>query len=175
MVGEVEWPLVRHEGPLDLTDHETWLVRQISTDYLPRAIEHYFALPPELALEPVLDGRSARQVLDEQLALIEDRLHQMAERTYKREAGGLLDHARFVADSLRPDPFQERLAELATADTEAVRVAEAAAEHAAETAEVPATSATPATTEAAARERERALGDPRPSPAGARPSPHGAR
>ena len=85
--------LVPDEGPLDLTDHETWLVRQISTDYLQRAIEHYLALPPELALEPVLDGRSARQVLDEQLALIEDRLHQMAERTYKREAGGLLDHA----------------------------------------------------------------------------------
>ena len=152
--------LVPDDGPLDLTDHETWLVRQISTDYLPRAIEHYLALPPELALEPVLDGRSARQILDEQLALIEGRLHQMAERTYKREAGGLLNHARFVADSLRPDPFQERLAELATADTEAARVGEASrvAEEAraAEPAEVPASPATPATIEATAKERERA-------------------
>ena len=116
--------LTPDEGPLDLTDHETWLVRQICTDYLPRAIEHYLALPPELALEPVLDGRSARQILDEQLGLIEGRLQQMAARTYQREAGGLLNHARFVADSLRPDPFQERLATLATADTEAARVAE---------------------------------------------------
>ena len=158
--------LVPDEGPLDLTDHETWLVRQICTDYLPRAIEHYLALPEELALEPVLDGRSARQILDEQLALIETRLHEMAERTYKKEAGGLLNHARFVADSLRPDPFQERLAELATADTEAARVAattvaEASARAAAA---VPAPAApaaervaeTPATTDVVAREREQA-------------------
>jgi hypothetical protein len=175
---EAALALVPDEGPLDLTDHETWLVRQICTDYLPRAIEHYLALPEELALEPVLDGRSARQILDEQLALIEGRLHQMAERAYKREAGGLLNHARFVADSLRPDPFQERLAQLATADTEAARVAATtvaeASARAAETqaatgqapagaAEVPVpdaqaehAQATSATTDVAARERERA-------------------
>ncbi len=139
---EAALALTPDEGALDLTDHETWLVRQICIDYLPRALEHYLALPSELALEPVLDGRSARQVLDEQLALIEGRLHAMAERTYKREAGGLLNHARFVADSLRPDPFQERLAELATADTEAARIAQA-----------PAVAETDA---AATRDRERA-------------------
>jgi hypothetical protein len=101
------------DGPLDLTDHETWLLRQICIDYLPGALEHYIALPADLASEPVLDGRSAREVLDEQLALIERRLDQMATRTYRREAGDLLTHARFVADVLRPDPFQARLAELA--------------------------------------------------------------
>jgi len=154
--------LTPDEGPLDLADHEMWLVRQICTDYLPRAIEHYLALPPELALEPVLDGRSARQILDEQLGLIEARLHQMAARTYKREAGGLLNHARFVADSLRPDPFQERLAALATADTEAARVggevraAEEArvAEETRVTEQVRAAEQA-ATTEATVRERER--------------------
>ena len=99
--------------PLDMADHETWLLRQICIDYLPAALEHYIALPPERASEPVLDGRSARQVLDEQLALIESRLDLMATRTYQREAGGLLTHARFLGDVLRPDPFQARLAELA--------------------------------------------------------------
>ena len=59
------------DGPLDLTDHETWLLRQICIDYVPGALEHFIALPPDLASEPVLDGRTARQVLDEQLALIE--------------------------------------------------------------------------------------------------------
>ncbi len=105
--------LPSNDAPLDLTDHETWLLRQICIDYLPVALEHYTALPPDRASEPVLDGRSARQVLDEQLALIESRLDQMATRTYQREAGGLLTHARFLGDVLRPDPFQARLAELA--------------------------------------------------------------
>ncbi len=101
------------DAPLDLSDHETWLLRQICIDYLPGALERYIALPADLASEPVLDGRSAREVLDEQLALIERRLDQMATRTYRREAGDLLTHARFVADVLRPDPFRARLAELA--------------------------------------------------------------
>ncbi len=101
------------DAPLDLADHEMWLLRQICIDYLPGALEHYIALPPDRASEPVLDGRSARQVLDEQLALIESRIDQMATRTYQREAGGLLTHARFLGDVLRPDPFQARLAKLA--------------------------------------------------------------
>ncbi|HYO42461.1 MAG TPA: hypothetical protein VES19_04615 [Candidatus Limnocylindrales bacterium] len=136
------------DGPLDLTDHETWLLRQICIDYLPGALEHFIALPPDLASEPVLDGRSARQVLDEQLALIEGRLGEMATRTYRREAGGLLNHARFVADSLRPDPFQARLAKLAVKDLEPILVAAPEHRQAAE--------ASVAMSEAAARERERA-------------------
>ena len=123
------------DAPLDLADHELWLLRQICIDYLPGALEHYLSLPPDRASEPVLDGRSARQVLDEQLALIESRLDQMATRTYQRQAGGLLTHARFVAEVLGPDPFQARLAELAAtgpnpaliAGTEPVHASEASA------------------------------------------------
>ena len=40
------------DGPLDLADHETWLLRQICIDYLPGALEHYIALPSDLASEP---------------------------------------------------------------------------------------------------------------------------
>ena len=81
----------------------------------------------------MLDGRSARQVLDEQLALIESRLDEMATRSYRREAGGLLTHARFVADSLRPDPFQARLAELAGSGPDSALVAGAQPAQTAET------------------------------------------
>ncbi len=115
--------LPANDEPVDLTDHDTWLVRQICIDYVPGALDLYLALPADLSLEPVLDGRSARQVLDEQLALIEARLEVMATRSYRREAGDLLTHARFVAESLRPDPFQARLAELATKGAGAVTVA----------------------------------------------------
>jgi hypothetical protein len=110
------------DGPLELTDHDIWLLRQICIDYVPGALDHYLALRSDLASEPLLDGRSARQVLDEQLALIETRLDEMATRAYRREAGGLLSHARFVADSLRPDPFQAWLADLATNDAKPVSV-----------------------------------------------------
>jgi hypothetical protein len=110
------------DGPLDLADHDTWQVRQICITYLPGALEHYLALPPERASEPLLDGRSARQVLDEQLALIEHRLDEIATRSYQREASGLLSHARFVADTLRPDPFQEMVAQLAANDADPARI-----------------------------------------------------
>jgi len=135
------------DAPLDLTDHDTWLVRQICIDYVPRALDHFLALPSDRASEPLLDGRSARQVLDEQLATIDQRLDELADRAYRREAGGLLNHARFIADSLRPDPFQGWLDGLATKET-----APAA------TAQEPAAAAeAPATAEATmVRERERA-------------------
>ena len=124
-------------------------MRQICIDYLPGALEHFIALPSDLASEPVLDGRSARQVLDEQLTLIESRLEEMATRSYRREADGLLRHARFVADSLRPDPFEGWLAELAINDAGPMNGRPAGAEiHAAE--------ASVSTGEAAARTRERA-------------------
>jgi hypothetical protein len=111
------------DDQLDLTNHDLWLLRQICIDYVPRALDHFIALPAELAAEPLLDGRSARQVLDEQLTLIETRLDEMAARSYQREAGGLLTHARYVADSLRPDPFHVRLAELATNEAQSMSVA----------------------------------------------------
>ena len=136
------------DGPLDLTDHETWLLRQICIDYVPGALEHFIALPSDLASKPLLDGRTARQVLDEQLALIESRLDEMATRSYRSEAGGLLIHARFIADALRPDPFQAWLAELAKNDAEPMLVAAPEQIRAAE--------ASVATGEAVARTRERA-------------------
>ena len=133
------------DGPLDLTDHETWLLRQICIDYLPGALEHFIALPSGLASERVLDGRTARQVLDEQLALIESRLDEMAARSYRSEARGLLNHARFVADSLRPGPFQAWVAR-----NDAERTLAAAPE------QIHAADASVATNEPAARTRERA-------------------
>jgi hypothetical protein len=135
------------DEPLDLTDHDTWLLRQVCIDYVPRALDHFLALPPDLASEPLLDGRSARQVLDEQLAMIETRLDELAARSYRREAGGLLSHARFVADSLRPDPFQTWLAALAINEAEPVPVAREPA---------PAAEASVPAGTAAAREREHA-------------------
>jgi hypothetical protein len=136
------------DGPLDLTNHETWLLRQICIDYVPGAFEHFIALPSDLASEPVLDGRTARQVLDEQLALIESRLDGMATRSYRREAGGLLNHARFVADSLRPDPFQAWLTDRALNDAEPMPIAAPK--------QIPAAETSVVTGEAAARMRERA-------------------
>ena len=101
---------------------------------MPGAFEHFLALPSDLASEPVLDGRTARQVLDEQLAMIERRLDEMATRSYRSAADGLVTHARFVADSLRPDPFQAGLAELATQDSEPTTVVVSEQTHAAEAA-----------------------------------------
>ena len=35
------------DKPLDLTDHDTWLLRQICIDYVPGALDHYIALPTD--------------------------------------------------------------------------------------------------------------------------------
>jgi hypothetical protein len=136
------------DEPLNLADHDTWQLRQICIDYLPGALERYIALPPDLASQPLLDGRSAQQVLDEQLALIQNRIDELAASSYRREANGLLSHARFIADTLRPDPFASMLDAVAVKDAGATPVA--AAEPA------PATETSLTTAEPAAPVRERA-------------------
>jgi hypothetical protein len=141
------------DTPLNLADHDTWQLRQICIDYLPGALERFLALPSDRASEPLLDGKSARQVLDEQLALIENRLDTMATSSYRREASGLLSHARFIADTLRPDPFQEGLAALTVSDPEPVPVPAPEQAHVVDTHAV---DTSVAAGDAATRTRERA-------------------
>jgi hypothetical protein len=75
------------------------IVRQVGRDYLPTALDHYLELPPAYAsVHPVRDGRTARALLDEQLALIEDRLQAIAEDATRRDARALEEHGHFLEE-----------------------------------------------------------------------------
>jgi hypothetical protein len=85
---------------LDLTDHETWLVRQIAIDYLPSAIERYLAVNPAARARPMAEGRTADEVLASSLDTIEHYLHDAAIAADERDATALLAYERFLEGRL---------------------------------------------------------------------------
>ena len=74
-------------------------VRRIALEYLPDAVEHYLALPADLArTEPLLHGKTAQAVLHEQLDVLDHSLRQMLNSLYRNDAQAIAVHARFLKD-----------------------------------------------------------------------------
>jgi hypothetical protein len=75
------------------------VVERTALDYLPTALERYLNLPRGYANRvPVANGRTARQVLLDQLALLEAKLGEVLDAVAKGDTDHLLAHGRFLED-----------------------------------------------------------------------------
>jgi hypothetical protein len=78
---------------------DAFVVERTALDYLPTALESYLNLPRGYANRvPVSAGRSARQVLLDQLALLEAKLGEVLDAVARGDADRLLAHGRFLED-----------------------------------------------------------------------------
>jgi len=78
---------------------EMYLVRQTASEYLPRTIDAYLALPPGNAERITLaDGKTALQELKEQLDLLDTKLTEIAENLQRRDLDRLLANRRFLEE-----------------------------------------------------------------------------
>jgi hypothetical protein len=76
---------------------DAFVVERTALDYVPAALETYLNLPRGYANRvPVSDGRTARQVLLDQLALLEVELGEVVEAIAKGDTDRLLAHGRFL-------------------------------------------------------------------------------
>ena len=112
-----------------VADPTVYLIRQTALDYLPSALSAYLALPRIYAeRRPTMRGRTPHDVLLEQLALMESKMHEAADAKLAHDSERLLENGRFIADrfgtsSLRIDATPVPVAEpvpAAPAATEAV-------------------------------------------------------
>jgi hypothetical protein len=72
-------------------------VKQIALDYLPRLIESFMAIPGDFAAKNVLaEGKTARELLKEHLAVLQRQTAQMTDDLATRDAASFLKHARFL-------------------------------------------------------------------------------
>ncbi len=77
---------------------DAYTLRQIVRSYLPEAINHYRALPPEYARrQPLREGQTAQQLLQTQLDTLIHAVEAIAARTLP-DARPLLVHGRFLED-----------------------------------------------------------------------------
>lgn len=81
-------------------------VQETVLRYLPDTLAHYLALPPAFRVShPLHEGRTARTLLTEQLALLDARLAQIVADVAASDAQALLANGRFLAACLRPTEF----------------------------------------------------------------------
>jgi hypothetical protein len=79
---------------------DLYLVRQTASDYLPRTINAYLALPRQTVADKPLsaDGRTAYQELKAQLDLLDSKLDDIAQDLQRQDTDRLLANRRFLED-----------------------------------------------------------------------------
>lgn len=86
-------------------NQDVYAIRQTITEYLPEALNNYRILPKDYANnQPLQEGKTARELLREQLIVLKDELEAIAGRLSKDNAQQLMVHGRFLEDKFdKPD------------------------------------------------------------------------
>ena len=114
-----------------VADPNVFLIRQTALSYLPEALNGYLAIPPGYRDRSLEGQKSAREVLVEQLSLMDRKMREAAEAIVADDAQKLAVHGRFLADKFGGSSLDVRTADGAGAGTAAVPVAADAVESAA--------------------------------------------
>lgn len=101
-VGEVLPRLL--DGPTH--DEHLYTVRETVLRYLPETLANYVALPPAFRAGHALkDGRTARELMSEQLALLDTKLQEIVANVAASDAQALLANGRFLETRFRQPDF----------------------------------------------------------------------
>lgn len=92
-------------GMLPLSGHlppgspQWFIVERTATNYLPNSLESYISLPRLYATrQPVQNGKTPKDILLDQLTLIESKMREVAEDVHRNDADRLLANGRFLED-----------------------------------------------------------------------------
>ncbi|MGI9148674.1 MAG: hypothetical protein ACR2IK_19360 [Chloroflexota bacterium] len=90
--------LLSYAGRFPPFSHDLYLVRQTASEYLPRTIGAYLALPKQVATQTPLsmDGNTAYQELKAQLELLDGKLDDIATDLQRQDTDRLLANRRFL-------------------------------------------------------------------------------
>lgn len=91
--------ILPRSGVLPPGSPELYVVERTATHYLPTALESYLNLPRAYAtLHPVQDGKTPKQLLMDQLTLLETKMSEVADDVHRNDTDRLLANGRFLED-----------------------------------------------------------------------------
>jgi hypothetical protein len=91
--------ILPRSGALPPGSPELFVVERTATEYLPTALESYLNLPRAYAtLHPVQDGKTPKQVLMDQLTLLESKMSEVADDVHRNDTDRLLANGRFLEE-----------------------------------------------------------------------------
>ena len=89
-------PKLNRLGP---GSQDAFIVQKTASDYLPSTLQAYLNLPRAYAtVHRMDDGRTAAQVLMDQLTLLDTKMEEVADAVNKNDTDALLANGRFLAD-----------------------------------------------------------------------------
>jgi len=87
-------------------DDNLYTVRETITRYLPETLANYIALPPMFRLTRVLkDGKTARDLLMDQLAVMDEQMKEVVGNVARGDANALLANGQFLEAKFRERDF----------------------------------------------------------------------
>ncbi len=85
---------------------DLFVVGRTATDYLPSALQVYLNLPRAYAtLHKMPNGKTADQVLDDQLTLLASKMDEVADAVHKKDSDALLANGRFLQEKFGASPL----------------------------------------------------------------------
>jgi len=91
---------------LQSRDNDWFTVRETVLRYLPETLANYVALPPAFRVtQPLQGGRTARQLLGGQLALLDRKLQEIVANVASSDAQALLANGKFLEARFQQSDF----------------------------------------------------------------------
>jgi hypothetical protein len=85
---------------------DLFVVGRTATDYLPSALQAYLNLPRAYAtLHKMPNGKTADQVLGDQLTLLASKMDEVADAVHKKDSDALLANGRFLEEKFGASPL----------------------------------------------------------------------
>ncbi len=122
---------LEHVAGPSVADPNVFVIRQTALTYLPEALNEYLAIPPGYRDRSLEGQRNPREVLIEQLGLMDQKMRDVAEAAVADDAEKLAVHGRFLADKFGGSTLDLRAADRAPGTGAALPIAADAVETAA--------------------------------------------
>ena len=98
-IQQIIYGILPSTGSLPANSPELFVVQRTASEYLPTALEAYLNLPRAYAtLHPVQDGKTPKQVLMDQLTLLESKMTEVADDVHRNDTDRLLANGRFLEE-----------------------------------------------------------------------------
>ena len=97
--------ILPRSGNLPPGSPQLFVIERTATDYLPTSLQAYLNLPRAYATQhPVQDGKTPKEVLLDQLTLLETKMNEVADDVHRNDSDRLLAHGRFLEERFGRGP-----------------------------------------------------------------------
>ncbi len=105
-IRQVIYEILPRAGNLVPGSPELFIIERTATDYLPTSLQAYLNLPRAYAtLHAVQDGKTPKEILLDQLALLENKMNEVAGDVHGNDADRLLANGRFLEERFGRSPL----------------------------------------------------------------------